>query len=190
MRGSITLKILEMIEGMVVNAIDTTDANLSSGYGASSGKIQYELSKIKKERNRKDLENELRRKYQKMIYKLKKDGLIEIKNKNNNKFFTLTQRGKKKISALKNKLLGAEYKKEQGDKIIIVIFDIPENQKKKREWLRWVLKNLEFKMIQKSVWLGKTKIPQEFIKDLNNLKLIDFVEIFEITKTGSLKEIY
>jgi hypothetical protein len=44
-------------------------------------------------------------------------------------------------------------------------------------------------MVQKSVWVGKTKIPQDFLDDLFKLKLVDFVEIFEISRTGSLKHL-
>jgi hypothetical protein len=44
-------------------------------------------------------------------------------------------------------------------------------------------------MVQKSLWLGKVKIPEEFLVDIRKLSLLDYVEIFEITKTGSLKNL-
>ena len=44
-------------------------------------------------------------------------------------------------------------------------------------------------MIQKSVWIGKVKIPKEFLDDLFKLRLIDYIEIFEISKAGSLKNL-
>ena len=44
-------------------------------------------------------------------------------------------------------------------------------------------------MIQKSVWQGTTKIPEDFLQDLNDLKIIDFIEIFQISKKGSLEKI-
>src|SRR3990172_4751526 len=44
-------------------------------------------------------------------------------------------------------------------------------------------------MIQKSVWSGKTKLPQEFISQLHELNLLSYVEIFTISKTGSLKKL-
>lgn len=88
------------------------------------------------------------------------------------------------------KLLPAvAYQKEKSDKLIIIAFDVPETERKKREWLRAVIKNLGFKMVQRSVWIGKIKIPKEFMNDLLKLRLVEFVEIFEISKTGSLKQI-
>ena len=46
----ITLKILEIVGGAAVNTIDLIDAILSSGYGASYGKMQYEFSKRQSDR--------------------------------------------------------------------------------------------------------------------------------------------
>ena len=80
------------------------------------------------------------------------------------------------------------YSKEKGQ-FTIVVFDIPEKERSKRAWIREVLKNLDLKMIQKSVWVGKVKIPKQFIDDLDKFNMVDFVEIFEISKAGSLKQI-
>jgi len=128
-----------------------------------------------------------------LIYKLKRSGLIKEKTKEGNKFFSLTQKGKIKLSQLKKnsreRLPEIIYQKAKSNKFTIVIFDIPETEKRKRSWLRVALGNLGFKMIQKSVWLGKVKIPKRFLDNLFQFKLVDFVEIFEISKTGSLKQI-
>ena len=68
----------------------------------------------------------------------------------------------------------------------LVIFDIPEKFKRKRVWLREQLKDFGFTLLQKSVWIGKYKIPEEFIYDLRNLKLLPYIHIFKIHKRGSL----
>ena len=86
-------------------------------------------------------------------------------------------------------LLEKTYEKESSERVTIVIFDIPEKERRKRDWLRAVLKNLGLKMIQKSVWIGKVKIPEALIKDLKRLNLIECVEIFEVSRTGSLEHI-
>lgn len=199
MKGEITLKILEAIEGVSLTAVDLCVAILSSGYGASYGKLQYEMAKIKDERDRKfikkQFKNDERQKYYKLLYKLKKDGLIKEEEKHNKKIFIITNKGKEKLYKLKNKLIQRKelpeifYNKESGNNFIIVAFDIPELHKKKREWLRAVLINLGFKLLQKSILIGKIKIPKKLIEDLRKLKLIDYVEIFEISKSGSLKQL-
>jgi len=194
MKGDITLKILETIEEFAIGAADLFAAILSAGYGASSSKIQFELSKIQREHDRiaarEDLERQAKQRYRNLIYKLKMAGLIKEDIKKDKKFFILTLKGKEKLSKLKNERLPEiAYVKEAGTKFVIVIFDIPEKEKKKRDWLRAVLKQLGLKMLQKSVFVGKIKIPKEFLDDLLKLRLLDYVEIFEISKTGSLKEI-
>ena len=197
MKGEITLKILEIIRDILTNTADVLGAFLDSGYGASRGKIEHELSKRQTAGTEKSIDREFQRqarqKYYNLIYKLKKGGLIKEKTRGNKKFLFLTKKGKQEIFLLKernkNKLPDVSYQKEKGNKFIIIVFDVPEKEKRKREWLRAALKNLEFEIIQKSIWIGKNKIPQEFLRDLSKLNLIDFVEIFEITKGGSLKEV-
>jgi len=195
MKGDMMFKILSAIGDLTIGVIDVFDVILSSGYGASYGKLQYELSKKQSLRLKKSIEKEIQRRaeqrYYNLIYKLKRDNLIKEIARGDKKFFTLTKKGKAKLSLLKErnskKLPMTFYQKEEGDKFVIVAFDVPEKEKRKREWLRACLKHLGLKMVQKSVWIGKVKIPKQFVDDLFKLKLIDFVEIFEISKTGSLE---
>ena len=197
MKGEITLKLLEAIKSLAVNSADLLDVYLSVGYGASYSKLEYELSKRQKERDRreveKDFQRQIRQRYYNLIYKLKQSGLIEERKKEGKKFFIITRRGKNKISSLneqsRGKLPENFYRKEEGNKFIVVIFDVPEKEKRKRVWLRAVLKNLGLKMVQKSVWIGKIKVPKQFLDDLFKLKMVDFVEIFEISKSGSLEHV-
>ncbi|MEK9168262.1 MAG: CRISPR-associated endonuclease Cas2 [Patescibacteria group bacterium] len=197
MKGDVSIKILEVIGDFAGTATDFFDVVLSSGYGASYGKLQYEISKRQNQRIGKSMERNLKRqakqRYYNMVYYLKKDGLIGEEQKNNKRFFILTKKGKEKLTYLKEqnkrRLPETVYLKEENNKFVIVVFDIPELEKRKREWLRAVLVNLGFKMIQKSVWMGKVKIPKEFLEDLFKMKLVDFVEIFEISKTGSLEHL-
>ncbi len=193
-RGDITIKILETIAAgaalSIIGLFEAFGAILNSGYGASYGKMRKEISKSETQINRK----EDKQRYYNILYKLKKSGLIEEEVKNNKKFFHITVLGKKKLAALKNKQKLSfpetrQFKKEDSDKFTIVIFDIPEREKRKRHWLRSVLKNIGMAMVQKSVWIGKVKVPKDLVDYLYDLKIIEFVEIFEITKTGSLKNI-
>ena len=130
-----------------------------------------------------------------MFHRLKKDGLIEENIKNDKSFFQITSKGRQRLKRLKERqadaLPGNSYKTcdLKKSKFTIIVFDIPESERKKRAWLRSALKNLNFKMIQQSVWIGKVRIPEEFLSDLRNMHLTEYVEIFEISKTGSLQQI-
>ena len=55
------------------------------------------------------------------------------------------------------------YKKEGGFGLVIVAFDIPERERKKRAWIREVLAGLGLEILQKSVWVGTKRIPQELL---------------------------
>lgn len=197
-RGDILRKVLEALAEAAVLSSDLFVAFMTAGYGASYGKLEHELSKRRTVRDRasfsKEKERNMRVRYQKLIYKLKDDGLVEEKEGHRGRFFVLTKRGREKLGFLKNKLAKRlpstfSYRKETGDRLVIVSFDIPEKEKWKREWIRSVLKNLGFVMVQKSVWLGKAVLPREFLDDLFRLGLVPCVEIFEVSKVGSLKRL-
>jgi len=106
----------------------------------------------------------------------------------------MAKRGAEKFVRLKNLkdrflLTSYKYKPEKTDKVVIVIFDVPEKEKWKREWLRNTLRELGMKNVQKSVFIGKVKIPELFLENMRKLHAIDYVEIFEIGKTGTLKHV-
>ena len=175
MRGEITLKILEAISDFGGGAIDAFKVLMSSGYGASYGKLQYEVSKSQRERSRRNFEHEekirLRVNYNKLIYKLKQDGLIEENKENGKKLFSLTSKGGRVLSLLRGKkredLPQTPYPRESGEKLIIVAFDIPEKQAKRRWWLRSVLKDMGFQMLQKSLMMPRVLGTLESFQKLN-----------------------
>jgi len=194
MKGEITLKFLEEIKDFVGSGADLFEVFLRAGYGASAGKLRYEFSKAQKERRQRQELAQYRKRYARFLYRLRQDGLIKGKEQKSGKLVTLTPKGRKKLMALKERYAGrlpevSAYDKNESDKFIIVVFDIPERERKKRDWLRSVLKNIGLKLVQKSVWMGKVKVSKDFIDDLSELKLIDYVEIFEISKTGSLRHV-
>lgn len=193
MRGEISYSILEFLEETVGGFGDLFTAYLNAGYGASYGKLSYELNKARRGRWEKQLkkEEEARRKNQcaKMISYLKKSGLIEEKEG----VFNITKKGRERKKRLKEKLLKSlpiiDYPKIKFDQPILVSFDIPEKERRKRDWLRDVLNYFDFKMVHKSVWLGFMKIPKEFVSDLSRIGLVDFVEIIKISHSGTLQKI-
>ncbi len=204
MKGDITLKILETLKKNTLDSIDLLEAFLTSGYGSSFAAIEYNWNRISKKRSYKNSTekakdiltkkdwDKINKRFNAMLSKLKKDDLIE-KSKNKSKIIIkITEKGKKKINDIKKKnsiFPNNNYKTAKNNNFILFMFDIPEKERNKRKWIRSVLTRMEFKLIQKSVWLGKTKIPKEFLNDLRKLGIIQFIEILEITKTGSLKQL-
>lgn len=62
-------------------------------------------------------------------------------------------------------------------KSTIVCFDIPEKERRSRDWLRSELIGFGFELIQKSVWFGPP-LPKEFITFLEKRKILDYVRFF------------
>jgi len=196
-RGEILFTILERLSEAAIDAADMFDAFLTAGYGASVGKIEYEFRRRKRTRNRGSQsrlhEAALRRRYYDMVYRLKRDGLIEETSKKTRKFFSITAEGLRKLSHLRSsrreRLPLPLYSKEEGARWLIVAFDIPEREKRKREWMRTALRNLGFTMVQRSLWKGRIKVPRKFLEDIRRLNLVNCIEIFEISETGTLREV-
>jgi len=188
MRGEIIYKILDFIEDASLSAIDLTSAFLRAGYGASMSKIEYEDRLLNISRENYKFERAEKRHLQVYIAKLKNQGLL-IENSSNK--IILSKKGKKKLKLLKRKKIfnPNSYSKAPGDKVIIISYDLPISFNYERNLLRDILRILGFNMVHKSVWIGKVKIPKEFIDALQMLGILRFVEILEVTKKGTLKEI-
>ena len=79
------------------------------------------------------------------------------------------------------------YKKQEGDRVTVISYDIPVAFNKERAILRDILSELDFHLVHKSVWVGRVILPKRFIADLNRMGILDYVEILEVTKSGTLK---
>ena len=197
MRGELLVNVLERISEGARSAGDFFAAFLTAGYGASVRGLEYQTSLIRRERERRSFERtqerQLRQRYHSFVYQLKRDGLIIEQGTGGEKRVRLTARGKTRLANLRERLTHAlparGYRAEASTQFTIVTFDIPERQRRKRDWLREVLVGLGFRSLQKSVLIGKVRLPAEFITDLKHLHMIDFVEIFAITKTGSIRHV-
>jgi hypothetical protein len=196
-RRNLALAVLEKIGGSIVDLATGAEAFLAAGYGASYGRIKRKGQWIERRRKMEvaargaDVKRITR--YYDLLYRLRKDGLVRQSRKNGTIFLKLTDAGKDKLAALlssaKEQLPVAHYATDPSQTYTIVAFDIPERDRRKRNWLRRALSAIGFRMVQKSVSIGKVKIPREFLNDIGDLNLQEYVEIFEITKAGSLRHI-
>lgn len=182
-----------MIGGAALETSDIMLAIMTSPYGSSYSQLRRQKEKIKQARE--EIINELKEKQRlyNLITGFKKDGLIAKKEKGKGSWY-LTQKGEKELKKLKayyqkNNLPRRRYNSEASNDFTMVVFDIPEKERRKREWLRTKLAEMKFTMLQKSVWVGKRKIPEQFIEDLSFCKLLSCVEIFTINKSGTLRKL-
>lgn len=113
------------------------------------------------------------------LSRLKKQGLAE----NKNDIWSITEKGKRQIeyvlhSRISPKTSEGRIKK----KSMIVAFDIPEVDRKKRNWLRGGLISLGFIQLQKSVWFGPAPLPEKFIDELHTFRLVPHLKFFRATE--------
>lgn len=163
--------------------VDINLAILKLGNKISERNVQYKARKIGDQRNANALQARERNKTSALIYKLKKEGLVESKKS----ILSITKKGIKRLQCLKSLMLyRKKYIKAEDDQLKIIIFDIPEKLRKKRDWLRLSLIALGFSILQKSVWCGKMKIPEEFIDDLKTNEVFNYIQILAVTKFGTL----
>jgi CRISPR/Cas system-associated endoribonuclease Cas2 len=194
MKGDVRLEVLNIVARTALAAESLFEATVRAGYGASMGRMKREFDKIDRRNERviaKILADQnMRIRYSKLLHHLKRDGLIE---KDSSGLFNITVLGRKKRDKLedrhKKNLPDTRYEKLPAQQFAIVAFDIPEKERIKRVWLRGALTSIGMQMIQKSVWIGRVRVPPALLKDLRNLQIIDCVEIFAITKTGTLRHI-
>ena len=67
-------------------------------------------------------------------------------------------------------------------KNLIVMYDIPHFQKKERDWFRRHLIRFSYVMIQKSVWVGPSPLPKDFLDYLKEIKIGDDFRTFRLAK--------
>ena len=88
-----------------------------------------------------------------VFYRLKRQGYIATKRHNHQIYISLTTEGKKKAGRFQIDSLSIAKPKRWDRKWLIVIFDIADKKRIKREALRGFLKRLQFCQLQKSVWV-------------------------------------
>ena len=101
-------------------------------------------------------------------YSAIKDGYVKLDKQNHP---CLTKQGSLKLEFYNPKKLP--------NSILMVIFDIPEEERRKRRHLRVILRELKFNKIQQSVWGSKYDSRRYLASELKKLKLEKYVAIYE-----------
>lgn len=117
------------------------------------------------------------------LSRLRKNGVVDIGDKG----WRLTPAGKKYMKKRLNSLkqFSNSFTKNT-PKNLIVMFDIPETKKAEREWFRWHLKKFNYAMIQKSVWVGPSPLPRDFMDYIKKIGLRDTLKTFKLSKSYNI----
>jgi len=68
-------------------------------------------------------------------------------------------------------------------KNLIIMYDIPDTLKKERDWFRRQLVKFDYAMIQKSVWVGPSPLPKDFLDYLKEIKIGDNFKTFKLARS-------
>jgi len=121
---------------------------------------------IKYARHKEKMKKIERRRFYNSFSYLKKQGFIKMQHKGSQLYISLTKEGRKKCGKFQIDDLKIKKPIKWDKKWRILIFDIKEKQRIKREALRGKLKELGLYQLQKSVWV----CPYNFFKEIDLLR--------------------
>lgn len=114
--------------------------------------------------------------------RLYKNGYISKKDGN----YFINKNGKKFLENKKQILKNFEPIKNNNSKNLLLLYDIPENKKCERDWFRRTLIKFGFIMIQRSVWVGPSPLPKEFLDYVKSIGLKGSIKTFKLEKDYNL----
>lgn len=203
----ISIRALKALDRGYLDMNDLFDFLMSGAgfnYRYRLGKEEYKAFKKRSWQRRVALnaENqakENKKRFASLVYRLHSQGLISKNQKGMRATLSITQKGTEKFRALKKYLERDErlkpaagtpthYEKIKSPSSIIISFDIPEKEKGKRDWLRSVLRNMDYKILHESVWVGTNAIPKDLLDDLQLMAITKYVHIFSVIKKGTIDD--
>ena len=155
--------------------------SIDEAYGAISPKSFRQLQYQDLNRARRNYaKTKAKRKFGQFVNYLIKHGYIKAKTLEGIEGITLTPKGLEKAFMVKNKF--SNRKKRKDGRWVMVIFDIPENLKKTRNFLRKSLVDLGYQQLQKSVWICPYDIYSETETTIRLCEVSSYVRIFLINE--------
>ncbi len=108
-----------------------------------------------------------------ILWRLEKRGLVKKKERK----YELTARGLNIVKIFRE---GKQPEEIWDGKWRIVMFDIPEKKRENRNWLRWQLLSFDYKQLQKSVFIGKQPLEEDFYEEILLRKLDQCVRLMTV----------
>ena len=155
-KKELTKKILKGI--LVAGGIMIAATDSKFAYKILPKLIKYAKYKLNDKKDKKKIYD--------TFYNLKRKNLIHFENRHGQVYISLTAEGKEKAGKYQIDDLEIKKPKKWDEKWRILIFDVLDKQKLKREALRGKIKELGLYQIQKSVWI----YPYDFKNEMDLLR--------------------
>lgn len=135
-----------------------------------------------------------RKQFYDRLHYLKKQGLVMKRGVASASRWVLTKQGRERLRAYRRvradpySSAHIRFEKPDGGGLTIVSFDVPEKERRKRDWIRRCLVEMDFEPLQKSVWVAQGCVHEDFMHALRERKLLDAVQIFGVMRQGTTKK--
>ena len=121
------------------------------------------------------------------MYRLFQKGLIAKDPKQ--KIYYLTPKGQKAAMEIKSRYVQQVSDKSWDGKFRIFVFDIPEKKKGWREAIRRELVISQFRQMQKSVYIGKYPLPEDFYQELEDNNILQHIFLLTVGEIDREKDV-
>lgn len=139
---------------------------LSGGRMSAFANPDWELDRFWTARNRRA---------RRALYALKKQKLIEVQQRGRRVQIALTEAGEQRL--LERRI--AQAKKYTTNDVVIVVFDIPEEERKTRLLIRRFLSEHHFTQVQKSVWESPYDVGEAMTAFLATMDVGDWIHVYQ-----------
>jgi len=123
-----------------------------------------------------------RKRFAKLVCRLRDGGYLKTLRVKGKSATILTPRGLEKLFKVRLKMMDKKRRKDK--KWQMVLFDIPENKRKYRDWFRKSLQYLGYKKLQKSIWVCPYDVQRETKDLIKRYKIEPYVELLSVKKIG------
>ncbi len=102
------------------------------------------------------------------VGRISRHGWVEKKKINDQTYYALTKEGRIRYTILKLKT----FRRRRGSQATIALFDIPEEKRTYRNFIRRLLGQMGFTRLQRSVFITPYILPKEFYDLLREMKIL------------------
>lgn len=176
--------ILELLEHMLVCGSSLMVSALFAPYGEGLGRSWRELER-QADRCTHDFSSHSRSTVSVTLNKLKKRGLVVTQGSKKKAIWLITLKGKRHFQ----KMITADSLPPEDGKVRLVIFDIPEEHRSQRAWLRSELVRCGYTYLQKSVWIGTRPLPERSRDEFKMKRIIEYIRVVGLEDSQEMEEV-
>lgn len=165
----------EILAHLVTCAPRMMVSSLFIPYGQSLGRALRELEE-EAARCPHDFSNRSPTTVSVTLHRMKKQKLVSMSGPKKKAVWRITQKGKHHFREMKDPRSEFDLPPED-DKTRLFVFDIPENRKGDRNWLRRELIACDYTPLQKSVFMGLRPLSAKLLEALKSRELLSHIHI-------------